>query len=651
MTDERRPILLPAAPPGDEPPDEPKPPTDDMGAGDQLPMAPPKMWTRGFMIVCGALGLLSLLLVQEVSQTMDVDVPFWAWLLPLGVVAGLIVIRRVLMPSSQRIIRFGPDEVELPRGRNSRRTTTIAYEDVRTIVPLVSRGRPALVVDGPRRTHIYIGPDFPHPEMWRVLWATLVDRISALPNAREQFRQMHHLAGLSQRTSSLDARFTKYLFWTIAVIFGAQYFLAPDLDVLEFLYFGANSSVMVLEEGQIWRVVTANLLHGNFLHFAINGFALYFLGTYCERLFGEARTVVLTLGTALAGASASLIGTDALFAVGISTALFGLLGAYFALHLRFGDRLPPPYRQSWLWWWVILGLNGVLSVAIPVIDFWGHTGGFVAGVAMGWWMTRGESAFVPNRPTARLTKVSAGLFIGLFAACTAIAVGYALSDRPDDEVRIAEALLERADREHPTVLAQHTYEWARHTPRPKALNPILVDIAKIAYHRSDDPFVEGRTSITLLWLSEDMDDPFEPDVRRSGIIRYERYARIHDDTRALQEIFPGLLAEYVSHVGTLHAVHSPFEKAERVDDALRLLPEAPTGEAHRVYVLATDAAETARDGILLYRCVPAGDATGAEAVAVDRELPADWYFRLAMVTGNDGCPDDETSPWRTMEVD
>ncbi len=648
MTDDRRPILLPAS--NDEPTDEPKPTSSRFETGDELPMAPPQMWTRGFLIVCGVVTLLTFFLLHEVSQTMESAAPFWAWLAPLGIVVGLVGIRKLLMPRSPRVIRFGADAVELPRGRNSRRTTTVAYEDIRTIVPLVSRGRPALVIDGPRRTHIYIAPDFPHPEMWRVLWASLVERISSLPDAQEQFRRMQKLAGLSQRTSSVDARFTKFLFWTIGVIFAAQFFLAPAVDILEFLYFGANSRVLVFDEGQIWRVVTANLLHGNLLHFGINAFALYFLGIYSERLFGEARTVVLTLGTALAGATASLIGTEALFAVGISTALFGLLGAYFALHLRFGTRLPPPYRQSWLWWGFILGLNGVLSVAVPVIDFWGHAGGFVAGVALGWWMTRAQTDFVPHRPTGRITNLVAVGLIALFVGCAAIATGYALSDRPDDEVAIANALLDRADQEHPSMLAQHSYQWAGHSPRPKAVNPILVQIAEKAYDRSDDPFVEERASITILWLSEDMDDPFDVDVRRSGIVRYERYVWTHDAPGRTQ-VLPGLLVEYLDHAGPLHAVGSPFEEAEDIDGAVRLGPEAPSEEARRVYVVAMNDPEEPTDAFLLYRCVPAGDATGAEAVAIDGDIPGGWTLKLAMVTGHETCRDDEVRPWTSQQIE
>lgn len=641
-----RPILLP----GSKPDDGPKKPERDIDLDDTLPLAEPKMWTRGFLILCGVVAAIAYMLLGEAAAILEMDLPLLAWIGPLIGLVVIIVIRRLLLPSSARVIRFGPDSVELPKGRNSRRTTTVAYDEIRTIVPLVSRGQPALVVDGPRRTEVYIASDFPHPELWRVLWAQLTDRIRRRPGAAEQLRRMGELSQLSQETSSIQSRFTKRLFWVIAAIFAAQVFLAPPVDVLEFLYFGANSQVMVLQEHQWWRVVTANLLHGNGVHFAVNAFALYFLGTYSERLLGEGRTIVLTLGTALAGATASLLGTEALFAVGISTALFGLLGAYFALHLRFGKELPPPYRQSWLWWGVILGLNAVLSVAVPIIDAWGHFGGFVAGLALAWWMTAGQEKFAPKRPSGAPTNISAAILVALFAVSSFIAIGYATGDHPEDEVTLAQSLLERADQEEPALLTQVSREWSRHSPRPAEINPILVALAEAAYERSDDLFIQWRASSTMISLAEDMGDPFDLGVMERGVARFERMTWQHDDREA-RLVLVRLIVQTVHHTGPLHLVESPFQRAVVDDQRIALKPGGRLEQPRRVYLLAIDDTGVRPDAeYVLHRCFPVGRGVGTTPTAVDRQLSPEWTIELAMISRAEACTEEEASIWRTTPV-
>ncbi len=444
--------------------------------GDFLPLAPPKMWTRGFLFICGIVTLLLLMFVREMSLLMEAEFSQITWLVPLITVTVLMAIRRLLLPSRPRKIRFFEDHVEIPRGRNSRRSHTTKYDEIRTIVPLSSRGQPALVIDSPGRVHVLVAADFAHPELWRVLWAQLMERIRRRPGSIEQLHAMRDLANLSQQTSSTSPTFTKRLFWVIAAIFGAQYFLSPPVDILEYLYFGANSSVLVLESGQWWRVVTANLLHGNLLHIGVNGFALYFLGTYSERLLGVPRTVVLILGSGLFGAAASMIGTP-LFSVGISTAIFGLLGSYLAVHLRFGKELPPPYRQSRLWWTVILVLNGLLSIGVPVIDGWGHFGGFVAGLALTLVMLRGQESFIPRPPHGSITNLFAALLVALYAGASVFAVGYALGDHPEDEVRIAQELLERSDEENPLMLLEMVRQWDLYQPQEER-SPELSEILR-----------------------------------------------------------------------------------------------------------------------------------------------------------------------------
>ena len=606
------------------------------------------MWTRGFLILCAVITAGFYLLLREASVMLETSLDLSTWLAPPAVVVVLIVVRWLLLPRSPREVRFHDDQVELPRGKNSRRTTRIAYEEIRTIVPLVSRGQPALVVDGPRRTEVYLASDFPHPQLWRVLWGHLTDRISRLPEGPAQLTRIQRMAQLSQETSAVKGRFTRRLFWVIAAIFVAQIFLSPPVDLLEFLYFGANSSVMVLEEGQIWRVVTANLLHGNGLHFAVNAFALYFLGTYSERLYGQARTIVLILGTALAGAAASLLGSAALFAVGISTALFGLLGAYLALHLRFGASLPPPYRQSRRWWTVILGANLVISVAVPVIDGWGHLGGFVAGLVLGWLMTRGLHNFAPRPASGALINLSAAGLVALFAVCTFWAVGYATGDHPDDELTIARALLERSDDDEPALLAQVSRQWSRHEPRPEGLDPILVALAEKAFDRSDELFIQWRAAATVVSLAQELGDPFDEPTMHSGVRRFEAMSRAHDDDDARRAL-SWTLIELLNHGEALIDDDAPYSDVTSDDGALRFHPEQRPGTPQQVYLLAVEEqGEQLRPRALIHGCLSTDDDTPPRAPSL---LQPEWKLRPALSVPVAGCPGDASRQWKALMLD
>ncbi len=633
MTDQRPTIIDVEARPVDRGPSSPT---------KGLPLAPPQMFTRGFMILLMVVVSLSYLLVQDIGATMDLDVAPWPALIALGVAALATLVRRLLLPPQQRTIEFGEQRLILPRGPNSRRTIEMAYADIRTVVPLSSRGRPVLVIDGPTRSVVLSIDDFERPELMRLFWSLLVERINAGPDAIEQRQRMQRLADLSQETSSAEPRLTKYLLGGLGLIFAAQFFLAPDVDVLHYLYFGANSQTMVFDQGQWWRVITANLLHGNLLHFGVNAFALYFLGTYCERFFGVARTALLIFGTAIAGALASLFGSASLFAVGISTALFGLLGAYLALHLAYYDELPPPYRQSKLWWSVILGLNVVISVAVPIVDGWGHFGGFVAGLLLTGLFIKGHKHFRPRRPTSSITNLSAAALIALFAGCAVYATGYALGDHPDDEMALAQSLIDRTEDYQASTLIQVTHQWARHSPRPEGLDPLLVEISDHAHPRVDDLFLEWRAAATLVYLAEAMAQPFDRGVMEKGIYRFEESAHRHDSDSARRAL-GGLLHEFVSDVGPVIAPDHPFRELRRDNDRLELIDDGPPQSSYRLYATSTaDEDQDSSKRWLLYHCITP-DASLTRPI--DDPPSAELGFRLALSVEVDGCDGPSANAW------
>jgi membrane associated rhomboid family serine protease len=190
-------------------------------------------------------------------------------------------------------------------------------------------------------------------------------------------------------------RLRPWLTWALIAV-NSFYSTAAILDerlndnTVSLIEFGAKNRLLI-GSGDWWRLVTAAFLHQGFLHLAINMYALWVLGSFCEVLYGRARYLLIYLGAALGGSLASYYLTDQ-NSVGASGAVFGLLGAALVLGFRHQKRLPAvmgrKLRGSLLFW---LAVNLALGMLIPVIDNWGHLGGLVGGSALALFL--GDLAF------------------------------------------------------------------------------------------------------------------------------------------------------------------------------------------------------------------------------------------------------------------
>jgi membrane associated rhomboid family serine protease len=131
---------------------------------------------------------------------------------------------------------------------------------------------------------------------------------------------------------------------------------------------------LLVADGDLVRILGSGFLHSGIVHLAVNMFALYVIGRDCELVLGRARYLAVYLVALLGGAAAVMFLSNPLVAtVGASGAVFGLLGAQAVILVRL--------RQSPMPVLVVIGLNVVLSIAIPGISLWGHLGGLAAGAA------------------------------------------------------------------------------------------------------------------------------------------------------------------------------------------------------------------------------------------------------------------------------
>jgi rhomboid protease GluP len=137
-----------------------------------------------------------------------------------------------------------------------------------------------------------------------------------------------------------------------------------------------------IRQGEVWRLLTAGLVHGSVLHLVMNAMVLQDVGRLVESLFGSRRMLVLLWGGVLGGSLASLA-TNPNPSVGISGGIFALVGSLLAVGLRHRRRLPPPVRRMLVRGPIeVIVLNVALGLALPIIDNAAHLGGLATGFGL-----------------------------------------------------------------------------------------------------------------------------------------------------------------------------------------------------------------------------------------------------------------------------
>jgi len=152
--------------------------------------------------------------------------------------------------------------------------------------------------------------------------------------------------------------------------------LSPPGQMLFLL--GAKWTPSILA-GELWRLVTANYLHGGLLHLLFNSYALMTLGPLIEEAFGARRLFVLYTISGVVGFAASALIQPGVLSIGASGAIFGLLG-FAIVYGRFRSGAAGRAIADQLTRWLVYG---VVMFFIPGIDSAAHVGGFVPGALLG----------------------------------------------------------------------------------------------------------------------------------------------------------------------------------------------------------------------------------------------------------------------------
>ncbi len=181
----------------------------------------------------------------------------------------------------------------------------------------------------------------------------------------------------------------------------------------EVLYLLGAKSAPAIWNGEVWRLITANYLHGGLIHLAFNGYALINLGPLVEESFGWRKFFLIYTTTGVMGFVVSSLVRPGSLSIGASAALFGLL-AFAVVFGRF--RAGPAGRAlaQHLLRWLMFGL---IMFLIPGIDNAAHLGGAACGALLGLVVDPGE----PRTPAGNgwlwvMTGLAIAATIGSFAA-------------------------------------------------------------------------------------------------------------------------------------------------------------------------------------------------------------------------------------------
>jgi membrane associated rhomboid family serine protease len=158
----------------------------------------------------------------------------------------------------------------------------------------------------------------------------------------------------------------------VALQFGAMLSGGGLLGAGGLVAVGAVSRPEVAD-GELWRLVTAGFLHAGLAHLFFNMFSLYILGGMLEPVIGKLRFGLIYFVSLLAGSFGALLLEPFGRTVGASGAIFGLMGA--AVIVMRSRGISPMESGLGLW----IGLNLLITFAVPNISIGGHVGGLIGG--------------------------------------------------------------------------------------------------------------------------------------------------------------------------------------------------------------------------------------------------------------------------------
>jgi rhomboid protease GluP len=151
------------------------------------------------------------------------------------------------------------------------------------------------------------------------------------------------------------------------------------------LDWGVKSNELILR-GETWRLITPIFLHIGVLHLAFNSLVIYMIGPQIECFFGPHRFLSIYLLSGIYGVLFSFA-FSAEPSAGASGAIFGLIGTQAAFFYRYRNAFGERGQRQFYGTLIVIAFIMVLTFTASGIDIWGHIGGMLSGLVLGWSLT------------------------------------------------------------------------------------------------------------------------------------------------------------------------------------------------------------------------------------------------------------------------
>jgi membrane associated rhomboid family serine protease len=172
--------------------------------------------------------------------------------------------------------------------------------------------------------------------------------------------------------------------------------------------------------GELWRTVTALILHADLAHMFSNAIAAAIFASALSSIVGAGLALALLV---LAGAGGNLTNAwmqgSSHVSIGASTAIFGAIGVLGGHGLIRRRREPAPGRGVWMPFAAALALLAMLGTGTGRTDVLAHLFGFFFGAVLG----VPVALFVPDQPGERVQWICGSATVATVIYCWALALG------------------------------------------------------------------------------------------------------------------------------------------------------------------------------------------------------------------------------------
>ena len=166
-----------------------------------------------------------------------------------------------------------------------------------------------------------------------------------------------------------EARITLSLITINIVLF----FTLNNPIYIEYFYNLVLINSNVLDQFEIWRLLTSMFMHGDLSHLISNMFGLLIFGTYIEQSLSKVKYLFIYIISGLIGNLFTLILYPSyIISYGASGALFGIIGVVVVIIYFEGDRFFLILATLYLLYFIASSFG-------PGINLWAHLFGLASG--------------------------------------------------------------------------------------------------------------------------------------------------------------------------------------------------------------------------------------------------------------------------------